>query len=258
MRTAATGEWSFTEVEGESIMKHTVVLGSLAVLTLTIPLTIHAEDKTGKPERPWSNSFSPDKTDLAAIGKNTYFILLPSYRLFLEHGKDTLVIHVLNETKVVDGVETRVVEERETKDGKLVEVSRNYFAISKTTGDVYYFGEDVDIYKDGKVTGHEGSWLAGENGAKFGLMMPGRPRVGQKYYHELAPGVAMDRAEITGRDVTFKTPMGTYEKCLRTRETSALNSGSEEKVYGMDTGLIKDGDLVLVNVFCPPKGTIVP
>lgn len=68
----------------------------------------------------------------------------------------------------------------------------------------------------------------------------------------------MDRAEITGRDVTFKTHMGTFEKCLRTRETSDLNSGSEEKLYGMDTGLIKDGDLVLVNVFCPPKGTIVP
>jgi hypothetical protein len=82
---------------------------------------------------------------------------------------------VLNETKTVDGVECRVVEERETKDGKLVEVSRNYFAIGKRTNSVYYFGEDVDIYKDDKVVSHEGAWLAGKNGARFGLMMPGLP-----------------------------------------------------------------------------------
>jgi len=206
-------------------MKRTLILGSLAVLTLIISTTIHSADDAGKAKRPWSNSFSPDKADLATIGKNTYFILLPSYRLHLEHGKDTLVIRVLNETKVVDGVETRVVEERETKDGNLVEVSRNYYAISKTTGDVYYFGEDVDTYKDGKVIGHEGLWLAGMNGAKFGLMMPGNPRVGQRYYQELAPGVAMDRAEIIGRNVTFKTGMGTFEKCLRTRESRVCYVG---------------------------------
>jgi hypothetical protein len=82
--------------------------------------------------------------------------------------------------------------------------------------------------------------------------------VGDKYYHELAPAVAMDRAEITSRDETIKTPMGTFEKCLRTRETSGLNSRSGERFYGMDIGLIKDGDMVLVNMFCPPKGTIVP
>jgi len=225
---------------------------------LIIPLTIHAEDKIGKSGRPWCNSFSPDKADLVAIGKNPYFVLLPTYRLHLEHGKDARVIRVLNETKVVDGVETRVVEERETKNGKLVEVSRDYLAISKTTGDVYYFGEDVDTYENGKVTGHQGSWLAGENGAKFGLLMPGRPRKGDKYYQEIAPGVAMDRAEIVSLSDTFSTPNGTYERCLRTRETNCLNSGSEEKIYAMDVGLIKDGNLVLVNVFCPPKGTIVP
>ena len=133
--------------EGKRTVKQKPLLQCLLVLTLVIPATVHSADGAGKERRPWSTSFSPDKADLVAIGKNTYFILLPSFRLFLEHGKDSLVIHVLNETKMVDGVETRVVEERETKDGKLVEVSRNYFAISKTTGDVYYFGEDVDTYK---------------------------------------------------------------------------------------------------------------
>src|SRR6185503_7351194 len=104
-----------------------------------------------------------------------------------------------------DGVETRIIEERETNDGQLIEVSRNYFAISKRTGNVYYFGEDVDIYKNGKVASHEGAWLSGVNGARFGLMMAAVPLVGSRYYQEVAPQVAMDRAEIVSVTEMFKT-----------------------------------------------------
>src|SRR5437773_1384357 len=99
----------------------------------------------------WTNDFSAEKDALSSTGRNAFFILEPGYQLVLENGNERLVISVLNETKKVDGVETRVVEERETNDGQVVEVSRNYFAISKRTGNVYYFGEDVDIYKNGKI-----------------------------------------------------------------------------------------------------------
>ena len=75
-------------------------------------------------------------------------------------------------------------------------MSRNYFAISRRTNSVYYFGEDVDIYKAGKVVSHEGSWISGLGGAHFGLFMPGTPLLHGRYYQELAPRVAMDRAEL--------------------------------------------------------------
>ena len=95
-------------------------------------------------------------------GREPYFLLTPGLQLTLqgsEGGKGTvLVITVLAETEMVGGVETRVVEERETAGGALVEVSRNFFAIHPSTKDVYYFGEDVDIYKNGKVQSHEGAW----------------------------------------------------------------------------------------------------
>ena len=131
---------------------------------------------------------------------------------------------VLNETKRVDGVETRVVEEKETADGQLVEVSRNYFAISKKSGDVFYFGEDVDIYKSGKVADHEGAWLSGVNGARFGLMVPGTPVIGARYQQEVAPKIALDRAEIISLAETVVTPAGRFENCLKVRETSALET----------------------------------
>jgi hypothetical protein len=56
-----------------------------------------------------------------------------------------------------------------------------------------YSGEDVDVYKNGKVVEHEGAWLHGSKGATLGLLVPGAPVVGQRYYQEVAPGVAMDR-----------------------------------------------------------------
>lgn len=194
----------------------------------------------------FASTFDVNKSNLVSVGKNPYFILEPGYRLQLKDNEATLTITVLNDTKLVDGVETRVVEEREEASGQLTEVSRNYFAIDKTTNSVYYFGEDVDDYKDGKVVGHGGSWLAGEKGAKFGLMMPGKPKVGEKFYQEQAPEEAMDRFEVVAVNEEFTTPAGTFKNCLRTRESSAIEKGSEEKIYAPGVGLLKDEDFLLV------------
>ncbi len=173
--------------------------------------------------------------------------LVPGYQLVLEEGQDRVTITVLDETKTVDGVETRVVEERETKNGKPVEISRNYFAISKRTNSVYYFGEDVDEYRDGKVVGHGGSWLAGVDGAHFGLMMPGLPLLGAKYYQEVAPGKAMDRAEIIGLQEVRKTPAGEFKNCLKTLETTPLEPATKEfKLYAPGIGQAQEGSLKLV------------
>jgi hypothetical protein len=195
----------------------------------------------------WRATFDVKTAALVATGASRYFILDPGYQLVLEHGSERLVISVLDETKVVDGVTTRVVEERETKAGKLVEISRNFFARDPATGDAYYFGEEVDMYKDGKVTSHEGAWLSGVDGAKFGLMMPGRPAVGARYYQEVAPKVAMDRAEVVSIGETAKVPAGTFKECVRVKETTPLEPGvTEYKVHAPEIGLVQDGDLKLV------------
>jgi hypothetical protein len=156
----------------------------------------------------WTAEFPVPKDELVPTGRNPYFILEPGYTLVLEGVNAQLIITVLNETKTVDGVETRVVEERETRDGRLIEVSRNYFAISRRTNDVFYFGEDVDMYRGGEVVSHTGAWLSGVGDAKFGLMMPGSVSLNASYYQEVAPNVAMDRAEIVSMSETVRTPGG--------------------------------------------------
>ena len=195
----------------------------------------------------WQSVFPVDKKNLGIKGSNPYFILTPGYQLSYKHGKDTVTDTVLNETKVVDGVETRVVEDRETKNGRLIELTRDYYAIDSATNDVYYMGEDVDVYKNGKVVSHEGSWLSGVNGAKFGLMMPGAPKTGQKFYQELAPGVGMDRAEIVSGGERITVPAGTFDKCIHVHETSKLEKGaSEHKWYAAGVGPVKDAEMSLV------------
>jgi hypothetical protein len=195
----------------------------------------------------WTSTFAVEPGELAATGRNPYFILEPGYQLILEGGSVRLAVTVLDATRMVAGVETRVVEERETDKGNPIEISRNYFAISTRTNSVFYFGEDVDAYKNGKVTSHEGGWLAGVSGARFGLAMPGEPQPKAKYYQEIAPRVAMDRAEIISMNATVTTPAGVFANCLETEETTPLEPGTKEaKFYARGIGLVQDGSLKLV------------
>ncbi len=197
-------------------------------------------------ESSWQKEFDIAKCNLLTTGKNPYFVLEPGFQLVLEGGDTKLQITVLEETKTVGGVVTRVVEEKEWKGGEIHEVSRNYFAMCEQTKDVFYFGEDVDNYKNGKVVNHEGSWLAGTNGNKPGLMMPGTPKLKMRYYQEIAPDVAMDRAEIVSLEETCKTPAGTFSGCMKVKEGSAIELFAKEyKYHAPGIGLVRDEDLLL-------------
>jgi hypothetical protein len=205
----------------------------------------------------WEQEFGISTCELASTGRNRYFSLEPGFRLVLEGGNEKVAVTVLDETKTITGVvdeakapttvTTRVVEEREWKDDELIEVSRNFFAICPATKDVFYFGEEVDDYKDGQVTSHGGAWLAGERGARAGLIMPGDPKVGMKYYQEVAPDVALDRAEIVSLDETLDTPAGAFSNSLKTQEGTALNPNEKEfKTYAPGIGLSQEESLLLV------------
>ena len=163
-------------------------------------------------------------------GGNAFFKLTPGRQLYLSNqqcfatGKcaelEELWITVLKDTRTItltdDGrkrrVNTRVVEEMEMANGELVEISRNFFATCRPWRDVYYFGEDVDIYENGKIVSHDGQWLAGKHKAEPGLIMPESAfLVGTRYFQEVAPGVALDRAEHVAFDLEIQTPAG----CVR-------------------------------------------
>src|SRR3981189_2098747 len=119
-------------------------------------------------------------------------------------------------------VEALIMEDRETINGQLEEVALDYFA-QDDDGTVYYLGEDVDNYKDGKVVAHEGAWLYGKDTQILGVIMPAHPRVGQKFSPEDG---------------------GKVDNCLKVKETNS-DGETEEKLYAPGVGAIKEEDLLL-------------
>jgi hypothetical protein len=252
------------------------VIGVLAIIA-----TGYEPAQAGKKtQKAFTDSFMLDQCGgFSTEGSNPFFILNSGFELVLG-GEDegeviNLTITVLDQIKMINGVDlgngvvadisTRVVEERERVGDALVEVSRNYFAICNRTNDVIYFGEDVFICADGldenggnflcngQEPSHEGAWLAGqpagqEDEARPGLIMPGTVLLGARYMQETAPGVALDRAEITSIDKTVETDLGTFENCLETFETTPLEKKAKEfKVYCPGIGLVQDADLTLIS-----------
>lgn len=92
-------------------------------------------------------------------------------------------------------------------------------------------------------------WRHRAAGATAGLAMPALPLLGARYYQEIAPGVALDRAEVMSLDGTLRTPHGMVERVLVTKESSPLEPGVEElKSYGAGIGLVRDDDMLLMSV----------
>lgn len=201
--------------------------------------------KAVREEKQWTKDFDIEHCEFSTVGENRYFVLKPGFHLVLENDQEKVEITVLDETVKVGDVETRVVEEREYENGEIKEVSRNFFAICKRTGNVFYFGEDVDEYKDGEVVKHSGAWRADGKDSRAGVLMPGTIFLGARYHQEIAPN-ALDRAENLRTGVTLKTPAGTFKNCLRTEETSGLDPRDKcYKTYAPGIGLIQDEDLLL-------------
>jgi hypothetical protein len=196
-------------------------------------------------EKKWTDSFALENCTFSSVGRNRFFILAPGNQLVLQSRTEKVVITVLDQTRKIGGVKTRVVEEREEQNGELKEVSRNFFAVCREHGDVFYFGEEVDIYEDGKIVKHSGQWRADEKNSRAGIIMPGTILLGARHYQEISPN-AMDRAEIISDDVTMKTPAGTFRNCIRIEETSGIDPDEKcYKTYAPGLGLIQDEDLLL-------------
>jgi hypothetical protein len=176
---------------------------------------------------------------------NQYFPLPVGHRLVLqgrEDGESLVVrISVIDDVEEVAGVETRIVEEREEEGGRLVEVSRNFFA-QAADGTVCFFGETVDTFSaDGSVAGHGGSWRAGEGSNKPGIMMPAKPAVGQRYAQESAPGIAEDQGEVVALGESTAVPADTFADTVRVIDSNPLDGSRDTKVYARGVGLIVDG-----------------
>ena len=146
---------------------------------------------------------------------------------------------VLAETDTIAGVEVMVVEAKEYENDELTEITKDYYAQHKD-GAVYYFGERVDEYSGGQVTGHGGQWLAGEGANQPGVFMPANPKVGDQFQQESAPGIAEDTSKVIVADETVDVPAETASGCIKTEDYSPIDKVTEFKFYCPDIGLMRE------------------
>jgi hypothetical protein len=236
-------------------------LAAMCLVLVLAGFALPSRGANAQDEEPeYTSDFRLEDCEFKTKGENPYFILKPGYQLVLEGEEEgetlRVEITVLDETETIDvpeigEVKTRVVQEVETADGELTEISRNFYASCDRTNDVYYFGEEVDIYnEDGTIT-HEGAWRAGEPDedgvAEPGIIMPGTFLLGSRYYQELAEGIALDRAEHTAMGLEVTVPAGTFTDCVQVTESTPLEpDAGSEKIYCPEVGLTVDDVLELV------------
>lgn len=151
-----------------------------------------------------------------------------------------MVQRVLRRTARVAGVRVAVVEVHHYENGELVEHTLDYFAQHRRTGDVCYFGERVDVFENGVLIGHEGEWLAGQDGARPGLFMPANPQLGLVFEQERAPGIAEDISTIVAVDLVVTVPAGTFSGCISTEDVNPLGGVVEFKYYCPGVGLVRE------------------
>jgi hypothetical protein len=205
----------------------------------------------GSSSQEQQKSYKPhiDPAEFTTKIDNEYFPMEPGTTFLYEGGAQHSEMTVTSETKKVMGVECVVVDHREWEGDMLIERTYDWFAQDKE-GTVWYFGEDTKEYENGKVVSTTGSWEAGVDGAKPGIIMPSDPKVGQSYHQEYYPGEAMDKARVLSFNASVTVPYGSFDHVLETREWTPLQPGfSEKKYYVRGVGpLGNPADQALVDV----------
>ena len=136
-------------------------------------------------------------------------------------------------------IEALTVEDREfTAGGDLMEATLDYFA-QDDDGNVYYLGEDVDEYKNGKVSGHSGAWLLGKDTQKPGVLMPAHPKIGDRFMSEDVPKITWEKDEVVSISETVTVLAGTFSNCVKIKET-ASDGDTEIKFYAPGVGCIEE------------------
>ena len=160
-----------------------------------------------------------------------------------EEGKSMRdTITVTNDTKEIQGIPTRVVNDTVFVEGKLVETTGDWYA-QDDKGNVWYMGEDTTDFTN-KKNPHEGSWESGVKGAKGGILMLAEPKVRITYDQEFAKGVAEDKATVLSLNASVSVPYGNFSNVIKTKEFSALEPDVvENKYYAANVGDIKEKTL---------------
>jgi hypothetical protein len=220
------------------LMRHKALLGALvgAMLVLAAGCASSTQEHKASTQKKASTqenkAYAPDinPANFTTTIDNEYLPMKPGTTFLYEGGAERNEMSVTHKTKKVMGVECVVVDDRAWEGDKLIEKTYDWFAQDKE-GNVWYFGEDTKEYENGKVVSTKGSWEAGVDGAKPGIIMPADPKVGESYRQEYYPGEAMDMARVLSSNASITVAYGSFDHVLETKEWTPLQPVFYEKKY---------------------------
>ena len=206
------------------------------------------------------NFLSPED---AAANPNPFFPLVPGTVMVYEVTEDVeedegsvdealtevevteiITVTVTEDTREIAGVECFVVNDIvRDPDGEVLEDTDDYYAVD-VDNNVWYFGEIAQNFEDGFLTDLEGSFIAGIDGAKPGIIMLASPMPGDAYRQEFALGDAEDFAvvvSLTGDESTNIADCA--DACLVINDLNALEPEADEsKFHKAGIGVIVEVD----------------
>jgi hypothetical protein len=231
-----------------SITKPTAIAAVLVSLAFAVAACGGDDNGAGKgagAELPQgTESVDLDPADFTPQIDNPYRPMAPgSRRVYRNTDTDGTVqrseVSVTSRTKrIANGIEARVVSEAVTEDGTLIEQEHDWYA-QDSAGNVWYFGEEVKEYENGKVKATS-TWQAGVDGAQPGVVMPAKPRAGLVYRQTHYAGKEEDRGEVLSTQEQVEAPAGYFRDAVAIKETSPLEPKLVEyKLYARGVGLVR-------------------
>jgi hypothetical protein len=210
-----------------------------------------------------------DPRNFVARVTNPWFPLRPGttyvYRGVKDGEATRDVVTVTARTRVFAGVRATEVHDRLYERGRLEERTSDWYAQDKR-GNVWYLGESTaELDRSGHVKSRDGSWLTGVNGARAGIYITARPRVGQSARQEYYRGHAEDHFEVLSLASSVSVPYLTSRKALLTKEWTPLEPGVlDHKYYIRGVGNVKEITVkgptetnILVRIEARPATTVV-
>jgi len=196
-----------------------------------------------------------DRNNFPASPKinNRFLPLIPGTQLTLEGTADqgggptdhTVVFTVTSLTKVLDGVNTVVVWDRDFDGTQLAEAELSFFA-QDNDGNVWNLGEYPEEYdENGQFVGAPSTWVSGIDGAEGGIHMLAQPNTGTgQYLQGYSPNIGfLDCAKVFKINQTVCVPVNCFKHVLVTSETSPLDQGggAQYKYHAPGVGIVQVG-----------------
>jgi len=145
-------------------------------------------------------------------------------------------VRVTHRTRMIEGIESRVVHDVVTERGEIIENTFDWYA-QDSGGSIWYMGEFTREYENGVPVNTEGSFEHGKDGAQAGVIVPAKPRPGCSFRQEYYEGEAEDRGRILSLREDIKVSGDRYRDVLSTSDWIAIEPFVlEHKFYAPGVG----------------------